>query len=374
MAENQPYVELINVVVFLYFSTLFLLGCSSSSSFYHPQCWSIGRKLKQDGITAQSFVDSVLQDETEERILKDADYKDNLIAELEKGSGTKKRSIDDVKGEGTAPAAESGPETPIHELYSGMKTDELKDVLRWNKQTGLSGKKDELLLRCVDGHMNGRIGLCPSCEEGKLKLANSTTVSCSGYFDEENQVRHPCFFSCKVNEAPRLYPWYTAAPPEEEDQEQENNTSAQKKKKIGGKGNKQEKNADALKDFLPYVESIPWDLSSVASIKKVGDLMFDACKAYGRLNLPNDDRGAKIEIGRIILGNKENSCAADICSLIIDHFGLKLSDTEKEAKHKTMSSLCACPANGLVYEIMNELGKVYFEEGNTMGTYLNRRK
>jgi hypothetical protein len=90
--------------------------------------------------------------------------------------------------------------------------------------------------------------------------------------------------------------------------------------------------------------------------------------------LPPDDRAAKIEIGKIILSNKENSCAADICSLVIDRFGLKINDKEIEAKHKTISSLCACPANGLVYEVMNELGKVYFEDGNTHGAFISQVK
>jgi hypothetical protein len=330
--------------------------------------------LKQDGVTAETFVDTLLQDETEDQRLKDEDYKDTLISQLEVGSGTKKRSVDKVDREEKTLVECGGSEAPVYELYSGMKIDELKDVLRWNKQTGLSGKKEELLLRCVDGHLHGRIGLCPSCEEGKLKLVNHTTVTCSGYFDEENQVRHPCFFSCKVNEAPRLLPWFTSAPPEDEEEENSDNPSAHKKKKLSHKGDTQEKITQALKEFLPHAKNIPWDLSSAASIKKVNNMMFDACQAFGRLNLPPDDRAAKIEIGKIILSNKENSCAADICSLVIDRFGLKINDKEIEAKHKTMSSLCACPANGLVYEIMNELGKVYFEDGNTHGAYISQVK
>lgn len=42
-------------------------------------------------------------------------------------------------------------------VYSKMKNDDLKDVLRWNGQI-LAGTKDVMLLKCIDGHVNGRLG------------------------------------------------------------------------------------------------------------------------------------------------------------------------------------------------------------------------
>lgn len=328
-----------------------------STSFYHPQCFTIGRNLKQDGVTATSFVENLLQDNSDDKCLKDEDYKHNLIAGLE-GGGNKKRAsmdadTDDKKKKKSRIEDLSPEESQVYELYSAMKVDELKDVLRNNSQAGLAGTKEELLRRCVDGHSHGRIDLCPSCGEGKLKLLSNGTVSCSGFYDEATQVRQPCFFSCPAKDAPRLLPWRTTKPTEEE-KEQDS-----KKKKTDGTSDD-----DAWRTtLLPLLEHIHWDLSSAVNIKTVNSEVAQACQKFGRLNLPSDESTAKIEIGRIILSNKDKS-REEICKLIVDNFGLKLTEKDIEAKQHAMSSLCACPANGALYEIMLEFGKVYMEEGN----------
>ena len=99
-----------------------------------------------------------------------------------------------------------------------MKNDELKDVLRWNRQV-LKGTKDLLLAKVLDGHVyRGRLTRCPLCLGGKLKLEfvgddgdadnYKLAVSCVGSFDEDKQVRLSCNYVTTPEEAPRWKPWY----------------------------------------------------------------------------------------------------------------------------------------------------------------------
>ena len=57
----------------------------------------------------------------------------------------------------------------IFAVLSSKKVDELKDVLRWNKQI-VGGNKDTLLARIIDAKLRGRLGRCPSCLRGRVKL------------------------------------------------------------------------------------------------------------------------------------------------------------------------------------------------------------
>ena len=73
----------------------------------------------------------------------------------------------------------------------------------------MTGAKKVLLQRIIDGHMNGRLGMCPTCEKGQLKLEddNWDVVYCNGYYDEDVMARNTCFYKCSRMEAPRLKPW-----------------------------------------------------------------------------------------------------------------------------------------------------------------------
>ena len=73
----------------------------------------------------------------------------------------------------------------------------------------VSGAKNALLQRIVDGHVNGRLGICPICGKGRLKLNddNWEEIYCNGYFDEDTMVRVPCFYKGCTKDAPRFQPW-----------------------------------------------------------------------------------------------------------------------------------------------------------------------
>ena len=51
-----------------------------------------------------------------------------------------------------------------------MKTEELK---KWCKANGYTtgGKKEELIFKCIDGELYGRLTKCPHCRKGTTKSA-----------------------------------------------------------------------------------------------------------------------------------------------------------------------------------------------------------
>ena len=163
-------------------------------------CFPFPRKLKSEGETAQSFVESILEDNTDEGILNDEEKAAEIVALIEQKGCRKKVDaetgktlpqgasdvIDKIKrtADLIAQEDEDGPKskkvkTEISEtdrakaeilsMFSSKKVDELKDVLRWNKQI-VGGNKDTLLARIIDAKLNGRLGRCPSCLRGRIKL------------------------------------------------------------------------------------------------------------------------------------------------------------------------------------------------------------
>lgn len=95
---------------------------------------------------------------------------------------------------------DSMEEIKAYRFYHNFTIAELQDVCRYNKIPH-SGKKAELLLRCIDGHVNGRLGLCETCLKGKLKIGpNGKKVVCSGYFDE---VYYSCHAVLDLNQVKR---------------------------------------------------------------------------------------------------------------------------------------------------------------------------
>jgi len=213
-------------------------------SWTHPKCFGLPRKLKQEGVTAESFVNDYLQDDTaatadntdDPKSLDDPDTKAEIIADIEYtkrgGSAKKKRGDDDepakegtvawfkelrdsMLGEGE-PAAkklklseEDHQKIDIFGMYEKAKNAELHDILQWNHQL-VSGTKDILMARVIDGQMRGRLGHCPMCVRGPVKLENESAKNaiCTGYYDSDMGYHVSCSFKCPIEEAPREHPWY----------------------------------------------------------------------------------------------------------------------------------------------------------------------
>jgi len=83
-------------------------------------------------------------------------------------------------------------EHPEIKKYLRMDKPELQKWLRHNGQL-VTGRKHELLLRCVDGQINGRIPGCPKCHEGQMQYDYTEDVYvCNGYFDKLSRTPIRC--------------------------------------------------------------------------------------------------------------------------------------------------------------------------------------
>jgi len=80
---------------------------------------------------------------------------------------------------------------PKIKKYLAMNKPEIQKWLRHNGQL-VTGRKHDLLLRCIDGEVNGRIPGCPSCHLGQMQYDYSEgAFICNGYFDSlaHNPIR-----------------------------------------------------------------------------------------------------------------------------------------------------------------------------------------
>jgi len=112
---------------------------------------------------------------------------------------TDKELDEEFDGELYIPTAETGhklrkvvpSQEPQIKKYLSMTKPELQKWLRHNGQL-VTGRKFDLLLRCIDGELNGRIPGCPACHRGQMSYDYSEgAYVCRGYFDEvaQNPIR-----------------------------------------------------------------------------------------------------------------------------------------------------------------------------------------
>ena len=178
-------------------------------------------RTKDNKLTVGEFVTTVLEDP--EHLL---DEKETEIIELMESAKTKQ---DEAKAHSPlalikaaaeaqkAPKGEPAPKKIKSEItdeqiqaylhYSNLKSEELKDLLTWNGQIK-TGNKDMRVFKCIDGHLRGRLAVCP-LDQGQLKMhENMESIVCNGRFDEVRNVRLSCAHSMTLEQAPRWQPWY----------------------------------------------------------------------------------------------------------------------------------------------------------------------
>ena len=128
----------------------------------------------------------------------------------------------DANGKYAFPNEDESEIASLEEKYKAMKIDELK---KWCKANGYttSGKKDELVHKCIDGELYGGLPKCPHCAKGnservpnlnvryespyhvskdKEKLGRGE-VYCPGTYDTESMCLIRCNFSKKLSEFER---------------------------------------------------------------------------------------------------------------------------------------------------------------------------
>eukprot|EP00978_Attheya_sp_CCMP212_P014226 scaffold36188_cov54-Attheya_sp.AAC.4 len=103
--------------------------------------------------------------------------------------------------------------TVIHQdktrqLFQRKKVSDLKKILRTNEQH-VTGTKNVLLDRIVDGYLHGRLDHCPKCTVGRLRIEEMCPelVRCHGHYELGWNIAVPCSFECATKDAPRSGPW-----------------------------------------------------------------------------------------------------------------------------------------------------------------------
>ena len=147
---------------------------------YHVVCFPIPKKLTK---SVEDFVNNILEDHSSEILPAKAE---EIIAmmqeEKDKKNGAGGGGDNDgnpmaaikaefaklEEDEGEEPASKKAKSNmtamvEAYKVYKPLKNDDLKDILRWNQQI-LSGNKDFIAYKCIDGHVFGRLALCPLCQ------------------------------------------------------------------------------------------------------------------------------------------------------------------------------------------------------------------
>jgi len=269
--------------------------------------------------------------------------------------------VPDAKKAKTVPSQQ----LEAYEIYKGMKNDDLKDVLRWNKQV-LKGSKDFMVLKCIDGHIHGRLSRCELCG-GTLKMTeDGTKVVCGGSFDEDTQQRLPCSFESTPEKAPRWKPWHEIEPSEEEMEEMDK-LIEQYKEAGGAPAGKSEGGVgpEAEEKLAKAIAGIPWDLTGIAGIKEaVKELLKVLKDTKPALDFPETPREAKTKIASILQMNRDKS-PSEIIPVFIKEFGFAEEKKQKaEKKESAIAAQVECAANAKIVSVLGELADLYFKEGN----------
>ena len=205
---------------------------------HHPGCFALPRKytLASSKLTVAEFVDTILEDATEQQDILPAkadELVDVMVASMaakkdaKKAGAAKDSPLDLIKeaflarqkeqnGEAHEPSPKkakvnvtttepNGADSRAVDAYATFqryKNDQIKDILKWNRQH-VSGTKNVLLQRVLDGAVYGRLVRCP-LDGGRLKLSDDgAMVTCGGSFDESTMTRLDCAFKKPAAEVPR---------------------------------------------------------------------------------------------------------------------------------------------------------------------------
>lgn len=371
------------------------------TSYNHPKCFQVPPRAMK-GVSPEDFVNDHLEDHTDDSILDDETKRAEIVAAIayrppraskggkkDGGGGEEDNSPmgkrlakikaameklpdedEDSDGEERRPAKKAkksaGDELETcaraMKIYGKMKNEDLKSVIRWNLGYGTTGTKDILLLRCIDGHVNGRLGRCPTCFKGKLNLKEEdagATIICKGYYDEDIAQRIPCGYATAVASAPRLQPWYSNEPTQEEIEAMKAITEKHEAV-AGGKGG----DGNVPPEMATAAGKIEDDWDSLRGKEKAQSIVDICTTGKTKADLPQDEKKARIAVGKLIMSNQD-ATALETLELVIKEFGVSSDKEEAKAKQKSaMASSCKVSANAGIVQAFQELGDYYFKDGN----------
>jgi len=378
------------------------------TSWHHVACFAKPRKMKE--LSMEDFVDTILQDKSDllqdhrEEVLEGLNSKKAVTPKKTSSSSAaatapdekkseahikllrwkriaEKLSVKDEDDEGVKPVKKKmkkemdsidlstvsdieRKEAAAYKEYSHCNIENLKDVLRWNRQV-VGGVKDILLQRIVDGHLNGRLENCPSCLKGKLKLNDDgEIVSCPGHFDDEVMARVSCFYSNSKNKVGRFQPWYQNEPSEEE--EEVINNQIEENKSAPSFAAQDDKRISKLQKKVK--DTFDWQVSNGPGVKATAKALYTLCTKSQhelKLDLPTDERLGITEIGKILLQHRNTKTPDELIQIIVQEFPF-VADKAKEHQRQTdvSKAICKHPANASLFLALTELANLYIKEKN----------
>jgi Helix-hairpin-helix domain len=295
-------------------------------------------------------------------------------------------------------------------MYHKCTIDELKDILRQNRQN-MTGTKDILLYKVIDGcYYNGRITFCPLCTTGRLKLIFTTApnsastvamVQCNGTFDEMIQRRMDCSYNCLPCDAVRQSPFYSTQSPTDAENEMmdayeesiKNGTALTTSTTTATSSSHGTSTGMDMKSRVKEhwcneaVFQLEWNLSNRdgirAATKGLVEILLNQNKndmavtssslVKGkkesvddtvRLDIPTNVDEALQKVGPVIATNKDKS-VIEIIDLLIQQFGWYSDKVQKQQmKQNTISQIVQHPDNTSLVLALQELSELYFKTGN----------
>lgn len=308
-------------------------------SWNHASCFILPKKLLAEDFFANIAVsDDVTSTQlTKLRDLISGNGSDSSTPGSKRASGAsdagsnKKAKVDITKGMSDA-------ELELHEKYKSFTLEGLKDFMRWNKQP-IAGTKPELIMRCIDGEINGAIPSCPEIGcKGKLRL-DAGKVACGGAYSEELGTFVRCYFSAEASAITRLA-WREAKPSEDET--------------IAATAFQPTVNLDAAKDLFAGL-----DMATLPSKREAVARLLTVVRAEG-INLTSDDNAAKIRLGTLVMANSDLS-SEELLSLAEAEFGTVKTTKAKMARASTGT---VCEGNEGIVVALAQLSQAYFKSGN----------
>ena len=256
-----------------------------------------------------------------------------------KGSRKHEIQIEDTKvSSSSASSSEVITEQTLFVRYNSMNTSKLKEVLKWNRQL-LSGRKDQLVFRCIDGHLLGAIPICPLCSDKHsqnsttLKESDDGTFRCGGYYDGG---RISCSYKVPKEDLQRV-PWVV-----------DKSESREIKKEDEEKPTKME---------APNLE-----LPSGINPREAADRIVSAARVANIL-LPEAESDARQECGLLYIRERSHDGSADggvILGALALKFGTKASVEKKKA---LAAQSCEVPENAPIAAAFDELADLTRKSG-----------
>jgi hypothetical protein len=165
---------------------------------------------------------------------------------------------------------------------------------------------------------------------------------------------------------------YTEEPSEEAKAEMDRRTEEAAQNAEAGVGSSDPGAATSVSDdkakLLKEAEGLAeqWNLGSKKGLQSASESICRILTNYTgkHVDLPQDEKKAKMEVGKIILENKDKT-PSEVMEAVIKKFGFAELKAEIEKKREeVVESACKNPSNAALVLAFHELSQLYYKEGN----------